>query len=82
MAEFYATQATSILARSDQPLIGVFLEEDGRDMVRYFAAEEVADAAISVSSVQLALSGVGAWSDLDWAEMEMALDQIRHEPPT
>lgn len=72
-----------LLVRNDQPLIGVILKEDGREVVRYFTDEEEADAAIPQSATQEALSVIGAWSDLDWDEAVEALDRIRHEtPPT
>ena len=34
-------------------------------------------------AMQQALSLAGSWDDLDWDEMEAALDRIRHDsPPT
>jgi len=72
-------QPTSLLVESDQPLIGVLLEENGHEVTRYFADEAAADAAISDSAIQAALGAIGAWSDLDWEEIETALDRIRHE---
>lgn len=72
-------RASSLLVRSDQPLIGVLLEEDGREVVRYFAEEEAAETALPERVTQEALSMIGAWSDLDWGEMLEALDRIRHE---
>jgi hypothetical protein len=63
----------------DQPLIGVPGHENGRDVVRYFASEADADAALSDDAVQDALNLAGAWSDLDWDETIDALDRIRHE---
>jgi hypothetical protein len=72
-------QPTSLLVEGDQPLIGVVLEENGHEVTRYFADESVADAAISDSSAQAALGAIGAWSDLDWEEIETELDRIRHE---
>lgn len=68
-----------LTTRPDQPLIGVVVEEHGQEVVRYFAGEAEADAAISDEAVQEALNLAGAWSDLDWEELETALDQIRHE---
>ncbi|MGH2351664.1 MAG: hypothetical protein ACRDJN_08625 [Chloroflexota bacterium] len=65
--------------REDQPLIGVLVWEDGREVVRYFADEADADATITDDAVQDALNLAGAWSDLDWEEMATALDRIRHE---
>ena len=38
-----------------------------------------ADRAMPQSVTEDALKAVGAWRDLDWLEMEGALDRIRHE---
>ena len=73
----------SLRVRYDQPLIGVIVQENGQEVTRYFADEQTADAAIQPSATEQALSVVGAWSDLDWEEMELAFDHIRHDsPPT
>jgi hypothetical protein len=69
----------SIAVSVDQPLISVFDHQNGREVVRYFADEAEALAAVSDDAVQDALSLAGAWSDLDWDEMADALDRIRHE---
>lgn len=83
MARHRNPNESSFLVRGDQPLIGVFTEEEGEVAVRYFVEEESADSTISASVTQAALSAIGAWSDLDWEGMEQALDRIRHEsPPT
>ncbi len=71
--------ATSFVVRNDQPLIGVILGEDGGEIIRYFTDEQAADAAVADTATQEALAAIGAWSDLDWEEMEQALDRIRHE---
>jgi len=42
-------------------------------------AHVAADAAVAPAATQEALGAIGAWSDLDWYEMEQALDRIRHE---
>jgi hypothetical protein len=47
--------------------------------VRYFTDEVAADAAALPEATQAALQVIGAWQDLDWDEMEQALDRIRHE---
>ena len=64
---------------SNQPLIGIPFEENGKEVVRYFAEEAQADRAVSNETTQKALSLAGAWSDLDWDDMEKELDRIRHE---
>jgi hypothetical protein len=61
------------------PLIGIIVEENGREVVRYFTEEKAADAAVSHNATQKALGVIGAWSDLAWDETVAALDRIRHE---
>lgn len=65
--------------RSDQPLIGIMMHEDDREVVRYFAEEADADAAAPASGIQRALRLAGSWSDLEWNEFEAALDRVRYE---
>jgi hypothetical protein len=66
-----------------QPLIGIPFAENGHEVIRYFIDETTADAAVREQEVQQAVSLAGTWSDLDWDEMEAALDRIRHDnPPT
>jgi hypothetical protein len=72
---------SSLVLHDDDPLIGIVFEEDGREVVRYFASEEEAERALSEDSTSDAISLIGAWKDLDWDEMEKALDRIRHESP-
>ncbi len=79
MTESYPTRLPTLLVEHDQPLIGLLLEEHGREVVRYFADEAEADAALSDADTQAALSAIGAFADLDWDEMIEALDRIRHE---
>lgn len=69
----------SLAVALEQPLIGLFLEEDGRQVVRYFADEAAADAAVADDATARALAAIGSWSDLDWDETAAALDRIRHE---
>ena len=59
--------------------MGVIHQEDGEDVVRYFADEQEADAASDEESIQRALALAGAWSYLAWPEMEQALRRIRRE---
>jgi Zn-dependent M28 family amino/carboxypeptidase len=66
-----------------QPLIGIPFAENGHEVIRYFIDETTADAAVREQTIQQAVSLAGSWSDLDWDEMEAALDRIRHDsPPT
>lgn len=69
--------------RSDQPLVGVVVEEDGREVVRYFAGDVPEQDEPSDEAVADALGLAGAWSDLDWQQTADELDRIRHaHPPT
>ena len=47
--------------------------------VRYFIAEEDADAALAADAVTDALSLAGAWRDLEWEAVVSDLDRLRHE---
>jgi hypothetical protein len=79
MAERRRHRVPGLLVQGNQPLIGIPFEEQGQEGVRYFTDEKAADAAVSHSTTQAALSVIGAWSDLDWEEMVEALDRMRHE---
>lgn len=79
MTQRQFNQSPSLQVGSDQPLIGIITEQDGQETVQYFTDEESADAATSQDDIHAALSVIGAWSDLDWDEMERELDRIRHE---
>ena len=79
MTKLKHQQVPSLLVQSNQPLIGIPFEENGKEVVRYFTAEKTADAAVSQSATKAALDLIGAWSDLDWDETVDALDRIRHE---
>jgi hypothetical protein len=64
----------------DQPLVGVLVDEDGRQVARYFTEDRGTDAPPgSDETLQAALAVIGAWSDLDWEEFSTELDRIRHE---
>jgi hypothetical protein len=67
-----------LAAKAGQPLIGLVLEEDGRQIVRYFAGEAAADA-VAEQAPERALAAIGSWRDLDWNETVEELDRIRHE---
>ena len=77
MAELQRNPQASFTVRADQPLIGVIEQQDGQEMVRYFTDEQELDQRSRQQSIQKALALAGAWSDLDWDEMEQALDQER-----
>ena len=78
MAE-HIEQAPQLSSDFGQPLIGIPFTENGHEVVRYFADEAAADAAISPQAIQLAIRLAGSWGDLNWDEMEVAFDRIRHE---
>ena len=69
----------SLAVEASQPLIGVPVEEDGRQVVRYFTDQAAAAAARSDRTLRDALGVIGAWSDLDREETAAELDRIRHE---
>ena len=83
MAEHYAESQISPAVEANQPLIAIPMEEDGREVVRYFTDEGAADAALPRSVTQDALAAIGSWSDLDWEDLEREIYRIGHEnPPT
>lgn len=76
------TPERSITAHSSEPLVAVFVEEDGAELVRYFPESE-AEATLSEDVVRAALAAIGSCSDLDWDSWADELDRLRHEsPPT
>lgn len=81
MAQDPSHEAHGITVRPDEPLIGIALEQEGREVVRFFCTEEEADRAIPEQSVEGSIALAGAWADLDWDEMEQQLHRIRHESP-
>lgn len=69
----------TLLIPPGQPLIVLPFEVDGHEIERYFADEESTDAAVSEDDLQLAMDAIGAWSDLDWDELEGALEGNRRD---
>ncbi len=68
---------------TDQPLVALPAEDSGEEATRYFTDEAAVDAAVTERHIRDALVLAGAWSDLDWDEMETALLHRRREvPPT
>lgn len=80
MADDQFNHNSSFSTRSDQPLIGMLVEEEGEELVRYFSEESEADI-VAGDAMRDALNLAGAWSDLDWDEIERELNRIRHETP-
>ncbi len=75
----FAGRAVHLVVESDKPLIAVPIEEGGREAVQYFVDDERTDQPPSDPTIREALGALGAWSDLDWDEMDAALDKIRHQ---
>lgn len=78
MAAQPAAGAQFLVARRDQPLIAIPVDEDGEELTYYFIDEAVVDTVLP-RRTQEALAAIGAWSHLDWNDMIEALDRIRHE---
>jgi len=79
MTEQRANRSVALIVRPDQPLIGIPGRDGDHDVIRYFTSEEEMEVQATPTGIQKALSLAGAWRDLDWDEMEKALDRIRHE---
>ena len=75
----YVQESAGLQGDLGQPLIGVIAEEQGHEVVRYFTEEQEADRIMVQNTTQDALALSGAWSDLEWDELEKALESIRHE---
>lgn len=61
-------------------LIGLPIpDENGNETFQYFTDEDAAEAAVRPFIGDGARALAGAWSDLDWDEMERDLDRIRHQ---
>jgi hypothetical protein len=67
-----------LLARPDQPLVGVITHEDGEEMVRYFT-ENGQPSARASDRIAHALALAGAWGETDWEQTADELDRIRHQ---
>lgn len=78
-AEHHTDRIPGLAVRTDRPLIGIVLIEDGQEVTRYFVDEADADAAVAAQSSADARALAGVWSDLDWDETVDELDRIRHE---
>ena len=62
-------QGPGFVVRHDQPLLGISLQEEGQEVVCYFAEEGQADATIPQSATQEALR-LQARHDLDWTRWQ------------
>ena len=74
------TPERSITAHSSEPLVAVFVDEEGEELVRYFP-ESVVEATTSDAATRAALAAIGSCSDLEWERWAAELDRIRHASP-
>jgi hypothetical protein len=72
-------ERSGLSAESGQPLIGVLVEENGKEVAQYFVGDIPAGSPLSERAIPVALDLAGAWSDLDWEEVAEALNRIRHD---
>ena len=77
VAEIRRFSGQELTVGREQMLVGVPLDEDGREVVRYLTVEADGDA-VEDEGVKQALSVIGAWSDLDWDQALDEFDRIRH----
>jgi hypothetical protein len=70
---------SSLVVRRGQVLVAVPDLEEGEEVTRYFIEGDQHDTSLVDEAIADARSLAGAWSDLDWDEMEAELDRIRHE---
>jgi hypothetical protein len=70
-------QSSVLIVPGNQPLIGVPSAGLGQDVTYYFTTEQDQDAVVSTELNRTALQAVGGWQDLDWDEVESALERIR-----
>lgn len=78
MTHPYVQDMGSLQSDLCQPLIGIITAQDGDDVVRYFTGEAEADKGTAQNAAEEALAMAGAWSDLEWDELEKALSSIRY----
>ncbi len=71
-------QALPLSSDFGQPLSGIPFLENGHEVIRSFSDEAAADPTVREQAIQQAVSLAGSWHDLDWDEMEAALERIRN----
>jgi len=82
MANVEQNQNNRLSGSINQPLIGIIRQNNGQRTLEYFTDEQSAHAASNADDAANRVRKLaGVWSDLDWDEMERALDRIRHETP-
>jgi hypothetical protein len=77
MPQQYERARRGLQVERDVPLIGIFVPPGNPDVVEYFVDEEAVDEPVSPASVEIALSLLGAWQDIDCADALDELDRIR-----
>ncbi len=79
MSDRQSIQETSVVADINQPLIAVLVEQNGKDVVRYFVDEAQADAVLGQDGTKQPSKLAGIWKDLDGEAMLTDLERMRHE---
>ena len=68
----------SLTVGLDQPLVGVLIEENGRQIACYFADDQATPG--TEDTLRAARAVIGAWEGLEpWDEVLDELDRIRHD---
>ncbi|HLT18801.1 MAG TPA: hypothetical protein VKZ96_05020 [Thermomicrobiales bacterium] len=60
-----SNQSRGLVFEAGQPLVGLFLDKNGRQVTPCFAGDAQADAALIESDTRAALAAIGALIDLD-----------------
>ncbi len=77
-AEHQPIDRHGITSTSDQPLVGVIVDEDGRQVARYFAADQPTPG--TDDTLHAARAVIGAWAGLEDRDGVIdELDRLRHE---
>ncbi len=78
MSDRQSIHETSVVADMNQPLIAVLVEQNGKDVVRYFVDEAQADAVLGQDGTKQPIKLAGIWNDLDGEAMLADLERMRH----
>lgn len=73
-----SNQLPELYVVDDTPPVAVLFNVDGKEVVRYFASDDEADAAITPEMREESLAAIGAWRDMDFNEFMDELDRSRH----
>ena len=60
-------------------LVAIPIDVDGRKPICYIPEQNAVDESELPEAVRDALNLAGAWSDLDWEEVQAALERIRQD---